>query len=305
MTFASISSSLYPHNVAKTYGEMFRNNVLTDVTLICHDKIKIEAHKAVLCSGSKVLQDYLVSHPHASPMLFFHAIKEEHLKPLIEFMYFGQTMVPQASLQKIIEIAKELEIRDLLDDDSEDDIIPEEQPHSKEVETSVKVVPGPVNIPEITPITDTINNCSQCEFKGRNEEALTKHINLLHPNPVKSEKQNVAESLPFNANDAIIGTQDQSQIFSNNYELIQNTELKTVEKEIVSIKTSNNTINQCTQCEFKGRNKAALTKHINLLHSTSQELSVKKSSFDCTTCNFKFRSQEAMVKHNELLHKGA
>ena len=43
----------------KTLDDWYRNNLLTDVTLVCGDRFRIECHRMVLCASSPLLGDFI------------------------------------------------------------------------------------------------------------------------------------------------------------------------------------------------------------------------------------------------------
>ena len=43
----------------KTLDDWYRNNLLTDVTLVCDDRFRIECHRMVLCASSPLLGDFI------------------------------------------------------------------------------------------------------------------------------------------------------------------------------------------------------------------------------------------------------
>ena len=81
-----ISSDNHTSEWLKTFNEHFNQNNFTDVTLITDDHVKIEAHKLVLCSGSKMFEKFLMDNPHSHPMMYLKGIKEQELKPLLEYL---------------------------------------------------------------------------------------------------------------------------------------------------------------------------------------------------------------------------
>ena len=54
----SLTSDVHNTQLVQTFGHLFRNKILTDVTLLCEDKFKIEAHKVVLCAGSNFFREF-------------------------------------------------------------------------------------------------------------------------------------------------------------------------------------------------------------------------------------------------------
>ena len=55
MEVLSISSENHSNQIIQTFGELFKDNALTDVTLVCDNKIRIEAHKLILSAEESSL----------------------------------------------------------------------------------------------------------------------------------------------------------------------------------------------------------------------------------------------------------
>ena len=91
-----LTSETHSKQFRDTFIGFFKSNVLTDVTLICDDKVRIEAHKLVLCAGSSFFRDFLVyNNANSHPMIFLKGVKQQELQPLVQFLYNGETTVPQ------------------------------------------------------------------------------------------------------------------------------------------------------------------------------------------------------------------
>ena len=111
-----LTSTDHAAQLVNTFGDLFKNNVLTDVTLICDDKIRIEAHRIVLCAGSTMFRDLLVDTAKQHPLLYLKGIKTEHLDPLLQYLYYGEATIPQNKINEFLSVSKDLEVIGLDDD---------------------------------------------------------------------------------------------------------------------------------------------------------------------------------------------
>ena len=64
-------------------------NQLSDVSILCEDKTRFEAHKLVLSSCSEELKNIVELLPAVSSVLYFHGISGNVMNSLLEFIYKG------------------------------------------------------------------------------------------------------------------------------------------------------------------------------------------------------------------------
>ena len=83
----------------------------SDVTIICGDRKKLRAHSFVLKACSPIFQTILED----SNTVFFRGVHYEAMKSLIQFMYLGQTAVDDEKLPEFFELAQELQVKELGD----------------------------------------------------------------------------------------------------------------------------------------------------------------------------------------------
>ena len=69
----------FRENTANTFGSLRENADFADVTLVCKDGQKMEAHKLILASSSPVFQNILKGNQHAHPLVFMRAVKSDDL----------------------------------------------------------------------------------------------------------------------------------------------------------------------------------------------------------------------------------
>ena len=110
MRALQLESDNLANQFIQTFAKFSQTNTLTDVTLVSDDRIRIEAHKIVLCAGSSMFQDFFVNNTHGHPLLYLRGIKHQELKSVLEFLYNGTTRIPQMEVDKFLEVAKELEV---------------------------------------------------------------------------------------------------------------------------------------------------------------------------------------------------
>ncbi len=101
----------------KKYAESFRllrdNEYFTDVT-ITTDGHSVKAHRVILSACSTYFHAILKSmSPWQHPVLMLSDVKPHDLNALMDFIYFGQVHISQASLETFLKIAQRLKIKGL------------------------------------------------------------------------------------------------------------------------------------------------------------------------------------------------
>ena len=182
-----LTSDNHSNQLLQTFTDLYRNNILTDVTIVCDDKVKLFAHKIVLCAGSSFFRDFFVSNAHDKPLLFLKGVKQQYLQPLLQFMYNGETTISEDILNDLLRVANELEILGLKDeyDSSASDLSQRKEPILKEKTEKKKMKP-----PSPKKEAKEMFPCFKCTFQGVNKKSLEKHQQILHPelNSLKCNK---------------------------------------------------------------------------------------------------------------------
>ena len=117
-------------NIAEQYQSLRGAHDFTDVTLVCKDLSKTEAHRIILAAGSTFFNgllgggDQVKGHPH--PMIFLPGVTRATLAPLLDFFYSGEASVAQEDLQDFLILSKSLGVKGLIQteenaDGTEDD----------------------------------------------------------------------------------------------------------------------------------------------------------------------------------------
>ena len=101
----------------QTFQNLFKDDDLSDVTLVCEDNKQIKAHKVILSAGSQFFRDVFLQHPVA---LLYLRLEYEHLVSLVRFIYLGQCEVEQRDIESFLLIAKELKVGGLCDENEKE-----------------------------------------------------------------------------------------------------------------------------------------------------------------------------------------
>ena len=109
----NIASNHFPKYAASCFTELFEDNMLADVTLVCSDDQQIKAHKVILGSSSPVFKNIFQTTNLAQPIIYMKGVKYSELKSIIRFIYLGQAEIQQISLDDFLSIARDLMVKGL------------------------------------------------------------------------------------------------------------------------------------------------------------------------------------------------
>ena len=258
----------FASHLAEMIKDLYSDLYFTDVTLVTNDMFPIKAHRSVLIAGSPVLKQLLTLYANQSnPLLFLKGINQEDLKSLIEFMYLGQTEIPEDRLEKFLKVANEYHIKDLVKTGGQ-----KENDEIEEVSTNIEnyVDEGGKENDEIEEVSTIIEN-------DVDEELYDK---------IDDEKMDVAtSSLPSNL-----------ETIENDIEVeVESLELD-LEKE--NIKEANSEVGfnrlKCLDCNIQYTTTGNLSQHIRTRH--------KGIKYPCNYCNNKFTRSTTLRVHIKNHH---
>ena len=100
-------------NLSSGLSDVFTENSFSDVTLVSDDKLQFQAHKFVLSASSPLLKNILLDNTHPHPLIYLRGVKHQELKSILQFIYLGEASIYQCSMNRLIQAAKDLEIKQL------------------------------------------------------------------------------------------------------------------------------------------------------------------------------------------------
>ena len=128
----------FQKNVESIFGEVKLSQDFSDVTLVGED-FEVEAHRLVLSAGSQVFQQVLKKAKHPHPLIFLNGTKKVEIEAVLSFLYHGEVTISQESLEQFLLRAKELKIRGVLEDETEELLnTPKESPKWKRSNDATK-----------------------------------------------------------------------------------------------------------------------------------------------------------------------
>ena len=129
----NLDYSLFKENLIRGYRDVKNLESLTDVTLVCDDG-EVGAHKLVLFTGSEFFKSFLPRVKHHNPYIYLRGIKMKHLEMALNFMYLGTVQVPQDDIGAILDVANDLKISGLTEEETPKAMQKKDQLKKKEIE---------------------------------------------------------------------------------------------------------------------------------------------------------------------------
>ena len=91
---------------------------LTDVTLVTEDQQQINAHKSILSACSMVFKSIFKNKKVPSQVVYLRGINSQELQLIINFIYTGQVECHKDVVNDMINVAKNLKIKDFIDENN-------------------------------------------------------------------------------------------------------------------------------------------------------------------------------------------
>ena len=110
----------YSSHFQKILENMFESGESSDVTLVCDDQVKFNAHKFVLKSCSTVFKSILEESMEPKSVIYLRGVNHLELKPILEFIYLGQASSYQERMKYFFAVGKDLQIREIKDASNEE-----------------------------------------------------------------------------------------------------------------------------------------------------------------------------------------
>ena len=291
MEVLTITSESHDSQFIQTFGEFFKENVLTDVTLVCDDQVRIDAHKIVLSAGSHFFREMFVNNPHSHPLLYLRGLKEQELLSILQFLYVGETSLNKDSVPQFLSVAKEFEISGLETEteNSEPEVDQAEEesnlkmttpkPSQQKADSTFKDAKEDSTVPRNK--KKPLYFCDKCQYTAPGSSDLKRH----------KTKCSVAST-----------TKDLQKIGGENYpceacDFRAQSKSKLAEHKVAVHAVS------CSHCHTKFQSEAAMVKHRRAKHEAQPTppaptaMKVPEQKLACHQCRFVSSRMDLLREH--------
>ena len=125
----------FKENIISAFGDLRQDKEFTDVTLACEDGQQVEVHKVVIVASSPFFQNILKRNKHPHPLIFMRGVMSENLLAMVDFFYHGEANVYQENLDSFLVLARELQLKGLQGNQTEEEAEIISQPTYKKSQT--------------------------------------------------------------------------------------------------------------------------------------------------------------------------
>ena len=267
----------YSDHLRKMLHEMMKSNDLTDVTLVCDDKIQFKAHKIVLSACSSVFKSIINDLSHNTSVIYLRGIQHQEMESILEFMYLGVATFYQERMNEFLNVAKNLEIKEIGKDvEFDDENVSNEEAEIPYNETNLEAKPQTETNTDSVKSMHSINstqsqktsegnfNCDQCEIKFTQKRSLIRHIQSKHEGAkyaCNQCDQQFARQSDLRRHTQSVHEGVKYACYQCDQQYTQQGDLK---KHIQSVHEGMKYA--CNQCDYQTLRKDHLNTHINLKH---------------------------------------
>ena len=297
----------YSDHLRGMLHEMMKSEELTDVTLVCDDKIQFNAHKIILSGCSSVFKSIMKDLPHGSSVIYLRGIQHQEMESILEFIYLGVATFSKERMNEFLRVAHNLEIKDISKCvEFEDEKVPNHTPEEPVDEKSVQI---PNSNPGV--LDELVNQESKSESLDFNDENVPSPNSEVPKEPEENqmdhsecgcEDQNCADDQLMNTNiikdnkaDSATSDKQVTQASDDKFFSYQCNSKFTIKQDLRQhddgiIYACNQCENVCKKTEYKAAAREVLNANIKLRHDV------------CKECEYKAGKQQIFNKHAKLKH---
>ena len=103
----------FQENMEHLFSSLRKDPEFTDVTLVCEDGNKVEAHKVVLVASSPFFNNLLKTSENSHPLIFMTGLNFQDLVTLVDLLYYGEANIYYENIDNFLNITKELYLKGL------------------------------------------------------------------------------------------------------------------------------------------------------------------------------------------------
>ena len=308
-------------NAKIAFQDLFADEHFTDVTLVCDDGTKIDAHKVVLSSTSPFFRYILLLNTHAHIFIYLKGVKYRDMLAVLKFVYLGETSVEQNHLKDFLELTKELKIDGLSDEIHTSSYIKQENYQNEENTENIETQKVDEN-KEKEDNGETVNGEENTNINYNKDAAVNDYNSGNEDNEERKDTEAI-EHFGDDGNSNFVEENEEMPVFqenveknlndiefADNLEFLSNmeqeeTSLNIDEKQDILDKVLNDTdhtklekVNKyvCIECGMSFSRKDSKDIHMSSVH--------KGEKYKCNNCSNVYKGFSALRNHQRVKHEG-
>ena len=272
----------HTNHLQKMLHKMSSSPEYTDATLVCEDQREFKVHRAILTACSAVFEKIFSFSSQNNPIVYLRGTDGQEIQSVLQFIYLGQTTVPQQRMTEFLNVAKSLKINGISNEEGSLN----NEGNSEYVEyMKLKTKEAVKNEESKSNSGNNEGNSEYVEYmKLKTEEAVKNEeskSNSGGERETETEEQVHPSDSGLSVNDSEMSLSDESK-----HNEIAN---KPVKQEItIKIK--------CPHCRIEFSEPSELNKHIVINHCDKKEL------HKCDQCGKDFRVYKHLSIHIKRTH---
>ena len=109
----------FQSTVSNSFKTLRQDEDFFDVTLVSDDEVQMSAHKLILSACSSFFKSILKKNPHQHPLIYLSGVNSANLGYILNYIYMGEVMLYQDNLDHFLEMAQQLKISGLINQNQE------------------------------------------------------------------------------------------------------------------------------------------------------------------------------------------
>ena len=316
----------FSEHLKNVFNDLNTSKTFTDVTLVCDDDEIFKAHRFILSSCSDVFKAMFAGNDSFQPCVFLRGIQKREMELILKYMYFGEATFEHELLEKFLNVAKDLKVKDISQDAGNtafNNALKKEERESQQ-NTSLDNEGKSVNaLNEFIP-QEEITSFATEDFSTRIDDLPMRDNKPRMQNAsLDNEGKSVNESMP-QEKDTLLATKefstrtddlpsinDDLYKYKNDLSKLLYFQKKNLRKRKVwcpacnkfisgsktHMTTHYQTIHEgirwpCSQCEYSARDKYTLNKHVRAEHESSVV-------FKCDDCEYETKYKNLLKSHTK------
>ena len=277
----NLSWHTFANHTNEMYSELYNTKKYSDVTLVSDDKSLFRGHKFILSACSSVFRTILDMNQNQT-CIYLRGISKFELEPILQFMYLGEATIHQERMGEFLNVAKDLDLKEISSNDDDDD--------AKE-NSNIKIktkTPMQNNKKMLHDVQDLKFNEIDKTVGENDDINVTNYASNLYDEEFEGIVRNDSEEEPLDSRDMV------NQLF---YYKCNDCKFKSAHKGALTchIRTKHEGLRfNCNQCGYQATKKQHLIRHIESKH--------EEIKHPCQFCGYEANSKDSLRNHNKAKH---